>query len=612
MCGILGSINLSFNDEHLTLLKHRGPDDSGSNEFRINENIIRLAQRRLSILDLSDAGHQPMISPCEQYAIIFNGEIYNHLELRGKLPRDIPYKGHCDTETILYYLQYKGIEAIKDFNGIFSLAFLDIKAGALTLARDPFGVKPLYYQFNRQSLVFSSEIGPISQLMGPATLDEDGLATLLRLRFNPAPLTLHHNILKLKPGHRHTFRILSDEIKEDADCFISTYPKPTAVNFKTAVKDYGDHLEQAVKRQLLSDVDVGVFLSGGVDSAVVSALASRHYPGRLKAFTVGFVGAHQEDEIDDAAETARVLGLDHLVRKVTFTDFLTQLENCTKIVEEPLATTSIFPMYYLADLAAQHVKVIMTGQGADEPLSGYKKYMFEVVRQTIPSSLRGLAASLLRKLNSKNENVLRAGSSMNIVSDKTRFLKVAEIFDENEILRLTGIKERNSSKLLSYMYDCLSFPEGLSAAEKMMAIDARFNLADDLLNYTDKISMHFSIECRVPMLDLELVQFIQSLPLKTKIRGNVQKRIHKAYAEKLLPAHIVHRTKKGFQSPTRIWFQKESSIIKDILFKPHSPFKKWFKEAEVTEIIDQHKAGYNKEKQIFLLLAISYWMDNNI
>jgi len=611
MCGILGSVNFSFDKSTLDLIKHRGPDDFGINEFQVNGHSVQLAQRRLSILDLSPAGHQPMVSTCANYALIFNGEIYNHLELRNKLPKDIKFKGHSDTETILQYLIYFGTEKITDLNGIFSIAFLDLDKQKLTLARDPFGVKPLYYYYDEGQLIFSSEIRPIKSMLKKNSLNSEALASLLRLRYNASPHTLYDQINKVLPGHTLSLNLNSQKFELEEDSFAKQLPKVTQGSSKDLIKAYGYELEKAVERQLLSDVEVGILLSGGVDSAMIASLAQKHYKGKLKAFTIGFEGDFAEDEINDAKETAQLLGLEHHIKKISFNDFLGLIKECSRIVEEPLATTSMIPMYYLAKLAAKEVKVVLTGQGADEPLGGYTRYRSEVLRRKIPGVFRKMAKPVSVFMGTKNEQLLRGAKALGISDEIERFLSVYEIFTIEEINKLVDVEDTLSGPAISRFHQLLNCNSRSNPTEKMMAIDTRMNLSDDLLNYTDKITMNFSLECRVPMLDIELVDFMESLPLELKINTRQGKIVHKEFAKTLLPESIINRRKKGFQSPTNSWFREEIDTLKKILLADGTLFSKVFNQDYIEEILEQHEAGYNKEKQIFLFLSIYYWFESN-
>ena len=611
MCGILGSVNRYFDETTLNLIKHRGPDDFGVDSFEINGHDVYFGHRRLSIIDLSPAGHQPMISPCKNFALIFNGEIYNHLELRERLPENLVFNGHSDTETILQYIIHFGTEKIVDFNGIFALAFLDVNNKELTLARDPFGVKPLYYYQNDMELIFASEIRPIKSMLKRTELNKDALASLLRLRYNASPNTLLDNINKVSPGHIHKVNLDALSLEATTKHFASQLPKVTHDTKEALIESYGIALEQAVQRQLLADVEVGILLSGGIDSAVIASLAKKHYKGKLKAFTIGFEGDFEEDEIADAKETAELLGLEHHIKKITFTDFLRLIKECSRIVEEPLATTSMIPMYYLAQLASEKVKVVLTGQGADEPLGGYTRYKSEIIRRRIPASFRKTVKPIVQLVGSKNEQLLRGANSIGISDEIERFLSVYEIFSVDEIEKLISIKDTLSKREVSNFHQLLDCGSRQHAAEKMMALDTRMNLSDDLLNYTDKITMNFSLECRVPMLDVALVNFMEALPLELKLSSRQGKIIHKEFAKTLLPDKIIDRQKKGFQSPTNKWFREEMDSLKLILLTKSSEFSRVFNQNYISEVLEQHSSGYNKEKQIFLLLSIYYWFEAN-
>ena len=605
MCGILGTINKTFNQDTLNLIGHRGPDASGIEQFNFENNKIILAQTRLAIVDLSDAGAQPMISACGNYAITFNGEIYNHLDLRKKL-QEINFKGHSDTETILYYLIKFGIEGVKDFNGIFAFSFLDIKNKKQYIVRDHFGVKPVYYYFNDNELIFASEIRPIKQLID-TELNKDNLSTLLRLRYIPSPNTLYNNIKKIKPGHFLEINLSEKEIIVTEKSFVQKLPKTISLSTHETLTQYGTYLEQAVKRQLMSDVEVGILLSGGIDSAVVAAIAQKHSSKPLKAFTIGFEGLYNEDEIAEAKETADLLGLEHFTKKISFKNFLDIFKETTRIIEEPLATTSVIPMYYLAQLASEQVKVVLTGQGADEPLGGYQRYQGEIISEKIPRSLIKTGGKIINKFGVKSEKFIRAANSLGEKDDVKRFLNVYSVFTQPEIQTLLNIKETQAENQIAYFYNLLNCRSKKHSVERMMAIDTRMNLADDLLLYTDKITMNFALECRVPMLDTELVKYIESLPYSERVLRGKTKIIHKEYAKKILPEQIINRPKKGFQSPTQTWFRQYNSEIKELLLSSEL-FAEVFNKKAVNEILNQHLQGYNREKQIFLLLSIYYWL----
>jgi asparagine synthase (glutamine-hydrolysing) len=363
MCGILGSVNLRLGRESLDLMAHRGPDGQGWESFKVGWHEVTLGHRRLAIVDLSSAGSQPMITPCGGYAIVLNGEIYNHAKLKGHIPRE-RFRGHSDTETCLHYLAANGIDGLASLNGIFGLGFLDLGGRKLFLARDPFGVKPLYYWAQGESFIFSSELRPIQDRVRD-TVDLENLAELLRVRYSPSPDTLFRNIRKVRPGHFVQIDLSGDHATVTEHCFIRRLPPIAKISFPDAQHHYAELLDLAIERQLMSDVEVGVLLSGGVDSALVASIAQKHSSYRMKAFTVGFDQKANADEIEDAAETARIVGLDHIVVRMGKADFFADIRKFVSFVEEPLATTSLVPMFHLAQSAATQVNVVLSGQGAD-------------------------------------------------------------------------------------------------------------------------------------------------------------------------------------------------------------------------------------------------------
>lgn len=566
---------------------------------------MTLGHRRLSIVDLSPAGQQPMWTPCRRYAIIFNGEIYNHLELRAQTP--VHYRGHSDTETILHYLARQGVEAARDFNGIFALGFVDMEQRRLFLVRDAFGVKPLYYSAGGGKFAFASELRPLRQF-ADEDIDVENLAELLRLRYLPAPDTLYKGIYKVRPGHvvevdlNHPQLPVREYPLIRRDTQIAKSQSPAAV-----LDQYESLVKQAVRRQLMSDVEIGVLLSGGVDSALVASIAQEYAPYKLKAFTVGFGSNESADEIEDARETAQFVGMDHHEVRMGSANFFDFLPKVTEIVEEPLATTSVIPMFYLSALASRHVKVVLSGQGADEAMGGYQRYRGELLRSAVP----GFALSMLkhgaRLAGVKNDTVLRGLNSVGERDDVRRFESVYEVFTADRVSRLVGQTNSRASERIRYFFDLLQCSTQRHSVERMMSIDLRMNLADDLLLYTDKITMHHSIECRVPLLDMDLIRFVEALPHRHRVGLFHGKIAHKKVARRVLPRTITQRKKKGFVSPTATWF-RESDTVKDLLLSRNSRFSSYFDRSEVQRVLDEHAAGMNRERHIFLLLGLYHWM----
>ena len=397
--------------------------------------------------------------------------------------------------------------------------------------------------------------------------------------------------------------------------YVPPIRSPGAVipSYPVAVKRYGELFERAVERQLMSDVEVGVLLSGGIDSALVASAAQRRSPRPLKAFTIGFTGAEagDVDEISDARETAELLCMEHHAERMGFPDFLATLRECVRVVEEPLATTSIVPMYYLARLASQQVKVVLSGQGADELLGGYTRYQSELYRRFVPRSFARLAGLLAGRLGVRSERLTRGLDSLGGADDVDRFLGAYRVFDDQEIAALIGPGQDHAREHIDSLYETLGCASLPTSIERIMSLDLRFGLADDLLLYTDKITMRHSLECRVPILDLELVHFIESLPYKYRVTLRKKKIIHRDYAGGALTPAIIQRKKKGFLSPTRQWF-RDGDALGAVLLNRDSRFASVFDVTAVDSTIRQHGLGFNRERHIFLLLCLYYWCEEFI
>lgn len=605
MCGILGSINISFGNETLDLIKHRGPDYGEIVSVDCVGSTITLGHRRLSIVDLSPTGNQPMKNPVDQSIIIFNGEIYNHESLKKKLP-EYSFKGHSDTETILYFLSKFGIDSVEKFNGIFAIAYLDVVNNKLFLARDPYGVKPLYYYKSQDTFLFSSEIKPIKSLIDSKT-NADQLAQLLRLRYSASPDTIYSNIYKLRPGHILEYDLKIHKIN------IKSFQKIVNINpnsqLNNSIQIYGELLEKAVERQLMSDVEVGVLLSGGIDSAVITHFMAAKSQYKIKSFTVGFEEESEENELIDARETADILGTEHIEVVIGQDSFQEVFEKTINIVEEPLGTTSSIPMYFLNQEVSKHLKVVLTGQGADEPLGGYQRYKGIVLGEKIPQLLFKTLGHFKHFI--KDEKISRAINAMGEEDVINKLEKSYALFNNNELLELINADDKKNYSKIKYFYDLLKC-QNKKDVESMMSIDSRMNLADDLLLYTDKISMHFGLETRVPFLDHELINFLETLPYEFKIKNGQAKYIHKEFAKSILPKKIIEREKKGFKSPTNKWFKSNlGEFMMNEIYKDDSDFLYYFDDKKIKHFLKMHKKGYNKEKQLFLLFSLLYWFKLN-
>lgn len=605
MCGIFGTVNLLADPESVRQIAHRGPDANGSIDLFIGSHSVHLAHTRLAIVDLSEAGAQPMAFDSAGAYLVFNGEIYNHLALRSGLQfKD--FKGHSDTESLLHHLIENGPHASTELNGIFSFAYVDQRHKKLFLVRDPYGVKPLYYAEKNNGLAFCSEISPLIDLFKPS-ISPLNLSELLRLRYLPAPNTLFDGIHKLKPGHILEIDLSVETISVRSSSYIQPNRGFIQSNFKEAVAEYGQMFEAAVKRQLMSDVDVGVFLSGGVDSALVAKYASENADYKMKAFTVGFEDYSNRDELSLASSTADLLGMDHVKVMMSEEGFFNSIESLCAIVEEPLATTSIIPFHFLCQGAAESLKVVLTGQGADEPLGGYGRYQGALLFDYIPAWIANLLPINAFEMLA-GHSLARGIHALRAKGTIERLVSAYEVFSSDEIFRLTGIADHKSQADIQYFYNLLECNNRKSTAQVMMDLDSRLNLSDDLLLYTDKVSMRHSLECRVPILDHQLMRYIEALPLNYKMRFGKGKVIHKAFAKSVLPSSIVNRKKLGFQSPTDQWF-KNSDFLKQRLLDTNSKLAGVVDIEEVAKVMTQHDRGRNKERHLFLLLSLYHWLE---
>lgn len=606
MCGILGSFNKKISNEVLNEIKHRGPDQENKYSYK----NLDLAHVRLSIVDLSNAGSQPMHSENERYTLIFNGEIYNHQDLKQKLSFK-NFKGHSDTETILYYIQEFGIESIKDFNGIFAIALLDKKQNKLFLARDPFGVKPLYYSKEGEKLInFASEIKPLFKLGVKKEFNAIYLPTYLKLRYLPASHTFFKNIYKVKTATIITVDLTSQSIIEE-----KSFHNIPSINNKLkkeeALEQYDFLLKKAIKRQLMGDVPISMLLSGGVDSALLAKFIVDETNTNLKTYTGGYqINDNTINELEDAEQSAKIIGVENEKVLIEESSFLEVFPKLVKSIEEPLGSTSIFPIHYLAKkINEDGFKVTLTGQGVDEPWGGYLRYK----PQNSIENLSKLPLPLLNTIQSKikKDGVRRAINAIAKTNRAERFNESYSLFDDKmlkSLLRQNNIDTNQTVDLLSKKIETYRLNDR-NAVEAMMVLDARMNLSDDLLLYTDKISMQSSLETRVPFLDIELMAFAESLPSHLKTGLFKSKWLHKKLAEKHLPNEVIYRKKRGFYAPTKSWFEGSTGeVLEEKLISDTGLFGKLFRKEEIEKYFKLHRTKkVNYEKQLYLLSSFYFW-----
>lgn len=614
MCGIAGIVHRDASpvdpgqiDKMLDTIRHRGPDDRGT----FFDGAIALGHQRLSIIDI-EGGHQPMAFADGQFQIIYNGELYNFQELRAALLKlGVQFRTRSDTEVILAAYATWGVSCFKKFNGIFAFALWDRRSRRLLLVRDGAGVKPLYYYIDDRKLVFASEIKALLVVPGiPRTLDTEALDAYLDFRYVPSPSTLLKGICKLPP-----FQVLViDESGISQECYSDPQaPQQPWSDEGLLREEILSRLEDSVERQMVSDVDVGLLLSGGVDSSALLSLMGRHTRRPVETFTVGFQGDHAENETEEARRVAEHFGANHHEILMDAVDYRDTLPTVVRQLEEPLCTPSIIPFFFLTRLAGDHVKVVLSGQGADEAFAGYTRYIGEKLGgpyRSIPSPVRHFLMKLVNRLPIQGETLRRGTRALGNEQIGRRFAESYAVYSEEERQALYGKDSGITAGDHSRLIDAVRKPvSDLRALDQMLFVDLRLWLPDDLLLYTDKLSMAHSLEVRVPFLDRDFLAFVESVPATWKLRGLRTKYILKEAVRPLLPPGVIDRKKKGLPTPMGRWLKGElTSYARDVLLASDSVIVELFDRSIVEGLISDHVRGFrNRERQIFTLLALEIW-----
>jgi len=618
MCGISGQFNFATNEpvEPDTIrrmtrtLVHRGPDDEG---FFI-AGPLGLGFRRLSIIDLA-GGHQPMSDAQETVWVIFNGEIYNYRELRNQLQN----KGHqfrtsSDTEVIIHGYKQWGTDVFKHLNGMFGLAIWDVRKERLILARDAMGIKLIYYKIDNGGLTFGSEIRAIlaAQKSRP-DVDPIALNLFLRFRYTPSPLTIFQGIRKLAPG---TMLVVEKGLcrEERWYNFIPTAFR-TPKKKEEAVSELLELYRGAVKRHLLSDVPVGVLLSGGLDSGLLLGLMNEQ-GGPWPAYTIGYGESFEDDELADAALTAALLGARHIRVKLDQTEFERALPKIVESLEEPIATSSIVPMYFVSQRARQDVKVALIGQGPDELFGGYKRHLgihYGNLWRGLPAGVRSMAGFAVNRLP-RNETLKRGVRSLGNDDRLKRYQDVfslapAEMIDG--LFRENALPQTNSHELVDYWRDLLPQIEHTDELGGFQLLEIRSSLPDELLMYGDKLSMAHSLEVRVPYLDRTVVEYVQRLGANLKVRNGTRKWLHRQICQRYLSSRILKGKKRGFAANVvDQWFRSSlNGVLREVLVDESSLMFGLLNPKPVRKLLEGHQSGrQDNHKVLFSLVMLEQWL----
>ena len=620
VCGICGLISLngapidpsvleSMNDT----LVHRGPDSAG----RFLDGFVGLAVRRLAIIDLV-GGDQPIGNEDGSIQVVQNGEIYNYRELRHDLER----RGHTfatrsDTEVLVHLYEDLGLDFVDELRGMFTIALWDRRERRLVLARDPFGIKPLYYSIKGSVLAFASELKALLCYPGfSRELDLDALEAFLAFTFVPAPLTIFRDARKLPAGS-----MLIWDAAHGSNVRIERYarPRPVSAGFVRSeseselADELRESLRDSVRAHLVADVQVGVLLSGGIDSSLVTALAALEGSTPVKTFTIGF-DDRGFDERAGARMVADVYGTDHH-EHVVRPDAADLLPALTEAFDEPFADASAIPTYLVSKLAREHVKVVLSGEGGDELFGGYNYYVAHAL-----ASRLGRPATALRPFVERLPTLSAKASGLDWrlkrfvraagLAPLDRFHVWQSIFSSDARAELVRPDRRGNVDPLKLLRSRYEESAGADELARVMDIDLGISLVDDMLVKIDRVSMAHSLEARVPLLDPVVANIALALGSSHKVRGFSKKRLLRRAATPLLPEPIVEGPKRGFMIPLADWLRADlQPLARDVLSPSNLKRQGFFRPAEVTRLIDAHMARReDNSRKLWTLLMFSFWL----
>jgi asparagine synthase (glutamine-hydrolysing) len=612
MCGIAGVVdfdrNITINEEILdkmaSPLKYRGPDQDGKYLFSNETLSLGFTHRRLSIIDLSENARQPMQDQEGKLVLVFNGEVYNYSALRSKLKQQY-FQSTSDTEVVLYAIKEWGIsEALKQIQGMFALALFDHSTQTLFLARDRFGEKPLYYHHSDKLFAFSSDIRSFSALPIQKMLDSLAIGYYLGEMCTPGTRTVWNEIKKLQPG---TFLSFDGSTVEIVPYWHPEYREKRVLTDKELLDKMEQLLEKAVQKTLVSDVPVGCFLSGGIDSSLVAMYAAKHSKERLKTFTVGFDFNHF-DESQYAKYVSDSIKSDHY--ELTLSHFpLEEVNTLLKEYGEPFADSSAIPTYYISKFAAEHVKVCIGGDGGDELFGGYGSHS-QGYRMQQWYGLKSLK-SLLNALSFSPKARYLEGIMKMDPAILSQALNRGMGFSEYQLLKLTGdnrLANEVSNEHIRIMNEALT---GVSSPfDAILSGSIQTRLPNDYLVKTDRASMFNCLELRTPFLDQDLFEFTSTLPYTQLMKGGVNKYITKTISRNHFTKEFVDRPKMGFGVPIGEWMKKEwKNQVEEVILSEYQGLG--FNRSYVEEIWSQHQSGkVDHTHRIWILYVLQKWIED--
>jgi asparagine synthase (glutamine-hydrolysing) len=617
MCGICGQLNFAtdepVNPETIRLMSrsmfHRGPDDEGA----FISGPVGLGFRRLSIIDLA-GGRQPMSDEERSVQVIFNGEIYNFRELRRELERcGYHFKTRSDTEVIVHGYKEWGTDVFNHLNGMFGIAIWDTKYKRLIVARDPMGIKMIYYRIENGQLTFGSEIRPVLAAKNSTPeISPAAVSLFLRFRYTPSPLTVFQGVKKLAAG---TMLIAEKEkCREERWYQFAPSPLPKRMKDSDAAEQLLELYRRSVRRHLTADVPVGILLSGGLDSALLLALMNE-YGRNWPAYTIGYGKQFADDELQSAAKTALHLGARHIAVKLDQSEFEKSLPRIVDFLEEPVASSSIVPMYFICRRARQDVKVALVGQGPDELFGGYKRHLgvhYGALWRRLPEKIRSHLSTAILRLP-RNEMLKRGVRSLAIEDRFARYENIFSLYTAETVKQLfrPDFYPNGEGELSACLNPLLPQMEGTDELSGFQLLELRSSLPDELLMFSDKLSMAHSLEARVPYLDKNIVEFTQQLGANHKIRYGVRKWLHRRVCSKMLPASILFRKKRGFSvNVVDDWFKSRvKGQFPEMLLDKHSLIFEQLEPEPVRNLLEEHQMRrQNNHKLLFSLIILEQWL----
>jgi asparagine synthase (glutamine-hydrolysing) len=617
-------------------IRHRGPDDAGV--WRDVSGQIALVHQRLSILDLSPAGHQPMSSPSGRYVMAFNGEIYNHLILRRELENVAPpeggWRGHSDTETLLASIDAWGLEAtLNRAVGMFALALWDRNERLLFLARDRVGEKPLYFGWQghgqQRVFLFGSELSALkAHPQFAASIDRGALALLMRHNYIPAPYSIHEGIAKLEPGTLVQVSLAEQEpqVQRYWD-FLATARAGRAQPFTGTPEQSVDALEallkDAIGQQMVADVPLGAFLSGGIDSSTVVALMQAQSSRPVKTYTIGF---HEEgyNEAVHAKAVATHLGTDHAELYVTPEQAMAVIPRLASLFSEPFADSSQIPTFLVSELARRHVTVSLSGDAGDELFGGYERYRITSVLwgkiSRVPLSLRHLAGNIVTSLPISAWEKIGSMIGMSRLGERVhKGAPLAVSRDVDDFYRQAvsqwadpGSVVRGRNEPPTVLTSALENLQGLTDVERMMALDSVSYLPDDILVKVDRAAMGVSLETRVPFLDHRVIEFAWRLPLDYKVCGGVTKWPLRQVLYRHVPEALIDRPKRGFAVPVDAWLRGPlREWAENLLSETRLKADGYFYDQPIRNAWKEHVSGKrNWSSRLWIVLMFQAWLEH--